>query len=288
MEFQKKNSKIRFLTYNILTSHNSNESVTSIYESEINAPCWKDRKINIVSDIVKADVIVLVEITKLQLDSILELSKSLKRNYKAVHFLKKDCTDGTAILYDYDRFIDIGWISAYLNPESNTQIVVSLMLYELATEKEFLVTGLHLKSGYKDMESKREEQITIALDKVNKWLTDNDRNNLPHILAGDLNTEFYNSPATRLYENSHYRSKVLTKLEAYGFTNAFTDYSNTDNLNKYYPYVTYNYWQSSIFDYIYYKHDLVISDQFIPKIDGKIPDSNFGSDHLPVYVTINI
>ena len=288
MEYLKKNSQIRFLSYNILTSHHSDESMKSKYELGINAPCWKDRKLTIVSDIVKADVTVLLEITKLQLSSILELAKSLNRNYKSVHFLNKDCTDGTAILYDSNRFIETGWISAYLNPETSTQIVVSLMLYELATEKEFVVTGLHLKSGYKDMESRREQQITIALDKVNKWLTANDRNNIPHILAGDLNTEFYNSPATRLYENSHYRSKVLTKLEESGFTNAFQDYSNTDNLNKYYPYITYNYWQSSIFDYIYYSQNLVISDQFIPKIDGKIPDSNFGSDHLPVYATINI
>ena len=98
---------IRFQTYNILTSHPKDENIESIYEKDIGAKSWMHRKLLVVSEIVKADIIVLVEATQLQIDSIISLSKSLyNRSYSYNLMLKRNEFDGTAILFDNTKFID--------------------------------------------------------------------------------------------------------------------------------------------------------------------------------------
>jgi len=267
---------MKFLSYNILTSHHRNEKQQSIFEKEIKADCWFERKKLIFREIIKCDVAVLVEVTNLQYQSILLYLNKKGKNFKGKLNFKKGCTDGTAIIYDSTLYIEIGHLSKNLYEKFGTQIVMSLVLYDIKKENEIVVSGLHLKSGYANMEQRRSEEVLNANNFISKWLADNSRSHLSQIIAGDLNTEYKISPS------SNYFSKVNEILESqFKFKNVFSEYKNQDCTHKYYPFITYNYYHPSIFDYIYIKH-LKSSNLHIDKIETLIPNQHHGSDHLPV------
>ena len=276
---------IRFQSYNILTSHPKDEDIESIYEKDIGAKSWKYRKLLVVSEIVTADIIVLVEATQLQIDSIISLSKSLyDRSYSYNLMLKRNQYDGTAILFDNTKFIDIDYFSDYLHKHSRTQVVLSMRLFHIHSQKQLLVSGFHLKSGYSDQENRREIEITNGIYKINKWIKSKNIEHIPNIVAGDFNTEHPSSPS------SNYESKVVKKMENYfKFKNVFDNYELYNKTQKFYPYITYHYWHPSIFDYIYTKN-LEIIDRNIPKIneDDILPNDKYGSDHLPVSCSFRI
>jgi hypothetical protein len=267
---------MKFLSFNILTSHPRNEKQQSIFEKDIKADCWQERKKLIFREIIKCDVAVLVETTHLQYKSIIDFLNKKGRKFKGRLKLKKNCTDGTAIIYNSEIFIEIGNFSEYLHEKYGTQILLSLVLYDLNKDKEIVISGLHLKSGYKDMEDRRNKEILKAVELINKWLSYNSRTGISQIIAGDFNSEHEKSPS------SNYFSKVNDILKNnFDYKNTFEDYENHNLGHKYYPFITYNYYHSSIFDYIYTKR-LKSSDLHIDKIDTIIPNSYHGSDHLPI------
>ena len=174
-------------------------------------------------------------------------------------------------------------MSRFIHPgNTGTQIVLSVLLYDTLTQKEICITGLHLKSGYENYETRRNKEMKTALTIVNDWLKSNNKEDVPQIVSGDFNSEYYLSPSSK------YDSLVVDTIQnEFKYNNALEDYSNCDKEDKYYPYVTYNYYHPSIFDYIFYKN-LLTSSPGIPRIIGTIPDGKQGSDHLPVFCKIHL
>ena len=267
---------MKFLSFNILTSHYRDEKQQSIFEKDIKADCWQERKKLIFREIIKCDLAVIVETTHLQYQSIIKYLNKQGKKFKGRLRLKKNCTDGTAIIYNSELFIEIGNFSEYLHEKYGTQVVLSLILYDINKNKELAITGLHLKSGYEDMEDRRSKEVFKALKLVNEWLSSNSRDHISQIIAGDFNSEHKRSPSYKYY------SKVNDIIKnQYNYINIFENYENQDLEHKYHPFITYNYYHPSIFDYIYTKK-LKSSNLHIDEIDTLIPNIYHGSDHLPI------
>ena len=101
-------------------------------------------------------------------------------------------------IYNSELFIEIGNFSEYLH-ENTERRSYCLILYDINKNKELAITGLHLKSGYEDMEDRRSKEVFKALKLVNEWLSSNSRDHISQIIAGDFNSEHKRSPSYKYY-----------------------------------------------------------------------------------------
>jgi len=184
---------------------------------------------------------------------------------------------GSAIVYDATRFELMASVCIRLNAQA-VQIATNVLLRDRTcsgSNKVLCVTALHLKSGYADMELRRQREIQVAVAKTNAWLVKQaalhqwQLGSIAHVVAGDLNSD-------RLA----YKSLVQAYMLEQGFTDAFGDYKESN-------YWTYNYWHKSIFDYVFVTgNTLSVSDRFVPVSTQPSPNEKQGSDHLPMYCNL--
>lgn len=249
-------------TYNILTSHPTNEYKRSVYERELEgATCWAERKNLIISQLVHSDIIVLNECTRLQLASILEGTSTEIGHGQ----LKTHNFDGTFILYNPLQFRLRDTFSTTID-QRYSQVVVAVQLYHLSTHITMTVVGLHLKSGYAEAEQIRQRQFNHALQKVKRQWPDSIHT--PMIVAGDLNSDY----------TAGYSSLVQHGIQGleYKLRNAAGDHGTLVTSP------TYNHWHRSTFDYILLSPTLLSTTMFVEENHGRSPNARNGADHFAV------
>ena len=122
------------------------------------------RKDKIKNVILKADLGVLVE-------SIESLLPEILPNDYSYCFVNKNNLDGTTIFYDNKKFDLVDEFKSYLFSNTN-QVVLRIILSEKSTDKYFAIIGLHLKSGYAELEYRRTREMSSALSKALDGLPD--------------------------------------------------------------------------------------------------------------------
>jgi exonuclease III len=264
-------TSIPLVTYNALAGESGFESG---YEAELshadpNYRAWDKRKAIVLTELMAYDnsIIALQETT----DSMLKyITKGLGKKYDVCFHVKMGGEyDGSAIIFDNERFELIDSMYARLLP-NYSQIVVNVVLLDRWSGRLLCISNLHLKSGYGDKENVRKRQLVAAQEKTDVWLKQHNLlGNAARVVCGDLNSD-------RLQKWSSV-SKYMT------VTQQFTDvvlqfYADGD-------FVTYDHWQNSIFDYVFAR-GIAASSVYIPTHTKPGPNQHRGSDHIPVYVTL--
>ena len=257
---------IKFVSYNILTGH---EAYENDFRKHIpaNLRTWSlGRNALVKTEVLKADIAVLVECTKAQLRYIVD--KTDKFDWY-IELKANQSIDGTAILFNKSRFSCVKYKAEQLIT-GQEQIVFNVALLDHQTNKLLCITGLHLKSGDGIAEEiRRVKEIRSALNKTKHFIAD--FGNIPQVLSGDLNSDLYKWTSV---------AQVLTKEERYtNIGNADVSTNATPANNR----PTYKFWQESIYDYIFIKGDILAKAYSVDNTFGKIcPNKKQGSDHLAI------
>jgi hypothetical protein len=259
--------KIRFMAYNMLVAHPGYEADMTTIESKYKnwAHPSSIRKNLLLNAIRGQDLLALTEVNP-------EMLKFLMAATHAVVYCQRAYDDwGSAIVFSKDRF---SLIDKLCTPIFNgqTQVVNSVLLLDVLIEKPLCVTVLHLKAGYEDQELRREKEMHQALRLTGDWMVQFglNLNDIAHVVAGDLNSD-------RLA----YPSRVRTLMLASGYKDVFAGYKNDQ-------FWTYNYWQRSIFDYIFVRGPVGAADLLIPVANERSPNASQGSDHIPISCTLTL
>jgi len=246
---------IKFVAYNILTGH-------AYFENDFTVPgkvvpgklrTWGLGREKLVrTEVLKADIAVLVECTKHQLQDILNGTDIFDARIET----KLGENDGTAILFRPSRFMFVKQNVSRLTGHGG-QIVLNVLLLDLQTQKLLCVTGLHLKSGDSPaMEERRKIEMTNAV-RITEEFVSEFGDTIAQVVAGDLNSAaaWYRGTTAILRQNG---------------------YKNVGDEVK----ITYWYHQKSIYDYIFIKGDIAADDYDVDDIYEIGPNKWQGSDHL--------
>lgn len=246
---------IKFVSYNILTGlpqfeHDFKDHIHTKYTA------WgKGREKLVQTEILKADIAVVVECTKSQLAYIVQGNDKFEAHIE----LKIDEADGTAILYNTTRFQFVDKHKAQLTNKGG-QIVFNVILLDMHTQKMMCVTGLHLKSGDDAFyEQRRLRELQSALHTTNKFIAA--YGDIPQVLSGDLNSD------SNLHTGD---SSVVSSLAKHGYT----------NIGDARP--TYNFHQTSIYDYIFIRGNIAADAYDVDRVHALCPNAKQGSDHMAV------
>ena len=256
---------IDYISYNILTP-------LPMYENDFNVDPkykhWGKGREQLIKQTIKGKQLgVLVECIESTLDYLLESDMDYVFCVKA-----QGNTDGTAIIYNKNMFTVKKVYRAEI-VKGRVQVVIGVNFISKLTGKEFIVIGLHLKSGEKQyLEDRREKEMARALNLV---LTGIDPK-IPVIVSGDFNSCFQTGV------NFGYTQKALTPLIKNGFKQVPLKSGQ----------ITYKYWQESVFDYVFIRGDSLTA---LDELDSgeyyntnPAPNSKHGSDHFPVSVTLRL
>lgn len=267
---------MNFVSYNILTgggkpyiSYCEDELLERVHPTNVR---WINRKYKIREVLNHTDMGVLVESVKGNLNDILPKGSKYVHKNKYDKYGRQE-RDGTTIYYDPLKYIHLGKFDANLATDdypTARQIVLVCKFQEKKSGKVFCVVGLHLKSGYGDMENIRKNQIIKALKSIEDFTMD-----LPVIMAGDFNSD----------KLAKYRSISLEELTKNGYDEILLENNE----------ITYHFWHKSIFDYVFIKSNCstkVIYHSIstgVSYCESKIsPNENQGSDHFPINCVIEL
>ena len=256
------NTGIKFVAYNILTARTEFEDELLYVEPALRR--WGSGREKLVrTEILKADIAVLVECTSHQLRDILQ---GAGENKFETHIkFKINELDGTAILFDKSRFHLLKKQGQRLTKEGG-QIVFNVALVDLYTHKKLCVTGLHLKSGdLRKDEIRRIKELESALKITASFI--NEYEHIAQVLSGDLNSDFKTF-------NHAIPMTVTAKL-----THVDNGYARIgDNRPTYWNF------QQSVYDYIYINGPLKATSYDVDVIDvhTRCPNAKQGSDHLAI------
>jgi len=250
-QIKEKEIKINYLSYNILVGLSEYED--ELIHSKPEFRNWSKRKDKIKKIILKSDLGVLVE----SIESL--LPEILPNNYSYCFVNKKNNLDGTTIFYNNNKFDLVDEFKSYLFSDTN-QVVLRIILSEKSTDKYFAIIGLHLKSGYAELEYRRTREMSSALSKALDGLPDD----MPIIISGDFNCDSLGD----------YDRESLKIIESLDFKNIPLEENQ----------ITYNHWHESIFDYIYVKGNISFKKAFtnVKKKSKPAPNDKQGSDHFPL------
>jgi len=260
---KRENNTIKFLTYNILVATPFMENGV-INSGEFRH--WNNRKDNIKKVISKYDIGVLVE----SIES--KLSYILPYNFDYIFGNKIGLEDGTTIFFNKDKFIFKEKLVKKIK-HGDTQVLVVGIFEQKKSNKLFAVAGLHLKSGYGNFEHKRQAQMINALFDIKDFIKK--YNNIPVILAGDLNSD--------TYKNDKYPNLSLNAPLKPHF-----DYKRIPLIKNQ---ITYHYHHKSIFDYIFVKGEIgfTTSKTGVTATTSTIaPNASQGSDHFPLSAELEL
>ena len=261
--------KCKFIitTYNILTGglpwHQQ-----SIYEAQLNAKKWANRKHLVFNALKDSDIVMLNECTKNQKNDIIQATCL----HEGIFKLKYGEYDGSAILYNSHKFRIKKRFSDYINKWAATQVVVAVIVEDIISKKNFILVSLHLKSGYGEHEQLRIQQFSTAMDMVNANL--GNIKELPCIVGGDLNSD-YNAAYSKLVK---YHIPQNFKLK-----NAAAE-PNGMGVSR----VTYNHWHKSVFDYLLISSTIQVRNMKTETANKKAPNATQGSDHFPVTAELEL
>jgi len=252
---------IKFVSYNILTGLPEYENDFKSYISKKLRTWGLGREDLVRTEILKADIAIVVECTKAQLKDILHETDKFEAHIE----YKIGENDGTAILFNKLRFELVKKEATQLHPKGSKyhggQIVFNVALFDHQTQKMLCVTGLHLKSRDEhEYEMRRLVELTSALKITDKFIKE--YGNIPQVLSGDLNSDLYNP-----------ENRVASSLKKDGYTNV----GDTDDRPTYY------FFQESIYDYIFIKGAITASSYDVDDVKGtRCPNAEQGSDHLAI------
>ena len=244
---------IKFVSYNILTGLPYFENDFSPTLKKKFCAWGLGREELVKTEVLKADIAVLVECTNAQLADILQGTTK----FEAHLALKIHESDGTAILFNKSRFVFVKKMKEQLSAQGG-QIVFNVVLRDRQTDKMLCVTGLHLKSGDElSKEKRRLIELKSALEITDRYIAEY-AGNISQVLSGDLNSDAYRY------------ATVVSLLTQNGYTDI------GDNRPTYY------FWQKSIYDYIFIRGAIEADSYDVDHVQSKCPNAQQGSDHLAV------
>ena len=247
----------KFVSYNILTGLPRFENDMSDYIREEDRTWGLGRERLVKTEVLSADLAVVVECTKAQLADILRGTHIVEAHME----LKINEQDGTAILFNKSRFALVNKHSQRLT-DGGGQICVNVVLFDLHAQKLVCVTGLHLKSGDASVyERRRLVELESAIKITNTFIARNKYGTIPQVLCGDLNSD----------------SKLHTGV--FSVANALRRHEFV-NIGDERP--TYNFWQESVYDYIYIKGEIEAYAYDVDRVTALCPNEEQGSDHLAI------
>lgn len=252
-------TRIKFVSYNILTGLSSFENDFRQRISKQLRTWGLGREKLVKSEILKADIAVVVECTKAQLAYILDGTDKFDAHIR----LKIGENDGTAILFNKSRFELVKKHKAKLT-DLGGQIVLNVALLDKRTQQMLCVTGLHLKSGDAAAdEERRLVELKSAIEITDEFIAEYGTN-VSQVLSGDLNSDLY-----------RYKS-VVSLLTRHGYKNI------GDNRP------TYCFWQTSVYDYIFIKGHTRADSYDVDDVNTICPNNQQGSDHLAVRCNLSL
>jgi endonuclease/exonuclease/phosphatase family metal-dependent hydrolase len=253
------NHPLRIVAYNLLTSTaDGDENALSMFERELTASgkyrYWKNRKQNVIDAVRRSHVAGLCEVTRPMLKDVLA-GTGLKA---AAFALKVDQYDGSAILVDPCVTVR----EVVTHRLGGTQI---LLAARLRMDAEFWFVVLHLKSdgtsAHGSLEHVRVKQARAA----NKFL--DTLSPLPIVVVGDFNSDRFLYPGFRERGTTH----VMEVFDTY------------ESVLPLAP--TYTHYREAAFDHIIIRGGFA-TNTHVPA-SGVAPNSQQGSDHLPVYADVH-
>jgi endonuclease/exonuclease/phosphatase (EEP) superfamily protein YafD len=262
-------SEIRFVSYNTLTAIEGYEddfqdTVDAKYRHWHHKSGTRKRLVKKAVVSKNLDLMCLVEVTEEMLEYIFDNTDE----FEYVYCERIDDIMGSAIVYRKTRFQCLNQLHKQLLP-GNAQVINSLLLQDLESDKLLCVTALHLKAGGEEYEPRRLQEMKAAVKYIEKFAKTKE---IAHIISGDFNSN-------RLaYESLLYDFMVNDK----GYDDFFAKYKK----GKYW---TYWYWEKAIFDYVFIRGDNISASKLlIPVSKHPSPNNEQGSDHLPLYCTFQI
>jgi len=262
--WQTKQPMFQVTTYNILTG-GLPWSGLSDYERETTGIAWKVRRHLVVNALKGSQVVMLNEATDDQKNYLVgELENMKIGSAKIKRFPNRD---GSVILYDRTKFELIKAFSDFITDDHPQVVVAARLMHRSGQEVVFV--SLHLKSGYDNMEQRRIDEFTAAMNKVKTEWNDlyvNGLYRVPVVVAGDLNSDY----------NRHLSNLVKIYVpETQSLRNAAADVGMESI-------PTYNYHHQSTFDYILISQQLQVLQMKTEKPGALAPNKYQGSDHFPV------
>jgi endonuclease/exonuclease/phosphatase family metal-dependent hydrolase len=261
------NNSLRVVCYNMLVASHPFEN--ELNEIEPRYRNWDSesgiRKILLKRAVADCDLWVLCEVTLEMLQYVVPFTHKYlyaERPYDGWgHW-------GSAIVYNTLKLAAKGEPLSRLihSGGEGNQMVLSAVLTEIQSGKEVCVTALHLKAGYEDQERRRLHEIQKAMHFTREWLlqSNTDPDKCLSVVAGDLNSD-------RLAYPSLLREWMIDS----GYADVFSGYKDD-------RFWTYNYWHRSIFDYIFIRGAMQVSNCHIPVSEERSPNAQQGSDHVPI------
>lgn len=215
-----------------------------------------------------------------------------------------DKSDGVAIFFKTKRFNLINEPFIVFHTDGHDRITLITSLYDNETNSPLLILGTHLYWNSLKVEDQIQElsETQFVLEQLipNIQKSLDFKSSIPIIFCGDFNSV----PSSKIYK--FMSEKFLSNLK-YKMRSSYDIYSSKDIEKEYGDqyeplFTTVTHKRCETIDYIWYSQDHFQVSQLLEIPDEKtvrekqideykgvsgIPNSKFGSDHLPIQVVLN-